>query len=128
MTTLDNSDLLGPQSSLPQIGEERLFVTAGESIGYKSRVGRSCRFVHFRDGTPVSALQVVQTGVSAAIVAQVFTVAKYRRLGLATKLLNLARRYFDPVLPARHLSDDGRAWTRANWPEAWIDEEEPHAS
>lgn len=110
--------LLGPISSLPQIGPETERRDLGDIKIYESVLMNSYRYVRFIGKEPVCALQIVTRDGKTGHAAQAYTKPEHRRKGFATELLEMARQWdFETVLPSTQLSEDGAAWTKANWKE-----------
>jgi GNAT superfamily N-acetyltransferase len=105
---------LAPPGSLPAIGAESGRPIPNGIARFRSKHG-STRYLYFVDRMAVSGLQVVSRDGRIAHVANVYTLPRYRKTGLARKLLDRARRDFAAVLHADEddLSDDGRAWRDA---------------
>jgi GNAT superfamily N-acetyltransferase len=70
----------------------------------------SYRYVSYRAGKAVSALQVIGTLGGTAKIEAVYTVPDYRRMGLAAELLTTARQDFKKVKHSFFRSKAGSAW------------------
>lgn len=70
----------------------------------------SYRYVSYKAGKAVSALQVIGTLGGTAKIEAVYTAPAYRRTGLAAKLLTEARRDFRKVKHSFFRSKSGSAW------------------
>lgn len=113
-TWLENmQDILAPAGVVPQIGPEKT-IYKGQITKLVSPHG-STRYLYLIDDQIVSALQIVSKGKKVGIVARVTTLPEYQRQGFATALLNQARKEFQQILPAEHLSDAGSNWTNKNF-------------
>lgn len=106
----DLAYLLGPAGSIPQIGPERQIGNPKDgSVKFLSPHG-SYRYVHYVDGKPASALQIVSRDGINGQVANVYTLPEYRKQGLARGLLDRARRGFEKITHSRDLSTLGAIW------------------
>lgn len=105
--------VLLPPGQNPTIGPERRVRRRGPVSRYDSSHG-SVRYLYELDGQTVAGLQLV-TGPSqgSAVVANVYVLPDRRRRGLAAQLLEHARKDFPGVTHSQHLSEDGKAWTKA---------------
>lgn len=110
----DLSVYLAPRGQVPQIGPEvgPPGVPKSGFARYRSRYG-STRYLMFRGGAAVSVLQVVSEDGRHALIANVYTLPAYRRMGCARRLLERARDDFASVEHSKHLSESGRAWKGA---------------
>lgn len=102
---------LGGPGEIPGIGPERGRATHDGIARFRSPHG-SVRYVLYRSGEPLAALQVVTPDGRHATIANVYTLPSHRRQGLADALLEKARRDFSTVAHAQEgsLSAAGRAW------------------
>ena len=102
---------LDDPGTVPGIGSERGKKPTSGIGRFKSPHG-SVRYVWYEHGTPLAALQVVTRDRKQATIANVYTVPKRRREGIAAALLARARRDFRAVGHAdeAHLSAAGLAW------------------
>lgn len=105
----DLSHLLRGPSETAQIGAERAGKPRGNIARYVSPHG-SYRYVYVVDGHAVAGLQIMRIDAKTGQAAQAFTDPAYRRQGLATALLERARRDFAEVRPSKDLSEAGAAW------------------
>lgn len=106
----DLAYLLGPSSSIPQIGKEQQFGRPiNGSVKYLSPHG-SYRYVYYIDGKPVSAIQIVSRDGKNAQIANVYTLPEYRRQGIAKELLNRAKQGFESIKHSQDLSTLGSIW------------------
>lgn len=81
----------------------------------------SYRYVSYRAGKAVSALQVIGTLGGTAKIEAVYTVPDYRRTGLAAELLIMARQDFKKVKHSFFRSKAGSAWkARVGNPLAYV--------
>ncbi len=103
--------LLGPKGQLPQIGPEEGVAIQDGIARYVSPHG-SYRYVFYQHGAAVSALQLVTMDQKTASIANVYTVPNLRGQGLATQLLQAAKKDFPTISHSPHLSDDGAAWKK----------------
>lgn len=116
---LDLSYLLADPGEVEQIGPERGARRRDGIARFRSEHG-SFRYVLYEDGDPIAALQVVarpppKRGPWRATIANVYTVPGRRREGLASELLDAARRDFDEVVhSASDLTSEGSAWKAAD--------------
>lgn len=127
MSTHDEADLrylLLPAGKSQQIGAERGRAVSDGIAVYRSRSPQgSARYVMYRSGEPIAALQVmaIETpGIPAqrdrggqAVVANVYTVPSERRKKHASVLLQRAREDYDNVWHSSSLTDAGAKWARA---------------
>lgn len=109
----DLSYLLGPRSSLPQVGAEQ-GKTPRNGIALYRSAHHSFRYVWIDHGVPFAALQIVEVSPRRGVVANVFTRADVRRRGLASALLGRAAQDFDTIEHAIHLTREGAAFKRAS--------------
>lgn len=104
-------ELLASRGRVPWIGAEKELRSRHPSVRcYRSQFG-STRYVYFKDGEPISALQVVSKDGRQAVIANVYTREKHQRRGIASLLLSIARRDFRKVEHSEHLSESGKAWS-----------------
>jgi ribosomal protein S18 acetylase RimI-like enzyme len=102
--------LLGPAGTIPQIGpEKQVGREADGSVKFLSPHG-SYRYVHYIDGKPVSALQIVSKDGINGQIANVYTLPEYRKQGLARSLLDRARQGFESIAHSKDLSSLGAVW------------------
>lgn len=106
-------DILGAPGTLPQIGPEKVIYN-GQITKVVSPHG-STRYLYIVNGQIVSALQIVSRDKKTGVVARVTTLPQFERQGFASALLNQARKEFQQILPAEHLSDKGKNWTQKNF-------------
>ncbi len=113
MSDPDLSYLLSPPGETKQIGSETGKPRDKTGISRYRSDQNSFRYVYFIDGKPVSSLQLVKTRGQKkwkAKIANVWTHPDYRRQGLATKLLNNAKKNFDEIKHSQDLSMSGSHW------------------
>jgi GNAT superfamily N-acetyltransferase len=110
--SVDLSVYLMAPGKVPSIGQERGKRPSGDGIGKYTSPHGSVRYVAYIHGQAKSALQVVTRDWRHAVIANVYTLPDYRRMGLATTLIKRARRDFKSIDHASeaNLSDEGRAW------------------
>lgn len=105
-------DMFAPKGMSKRIGPESgRTVRSGVSV-FRSPHG-SVRYMLSEDGEPLSVLQVVETAPGTAVIAQVLTRPEFRRMGLASRLLERARKDYRQVLHSEHLTDEGAQWSKA---------------
>jgi len=100
------------KGSVPGIGAEVGRRVRNGIARYVSPHG-SYRYVLYRNGNSIAALQAVSSDGVNATIANVYVVPTHRRSGIASKLLARARRDFVSVVHAErgNLSAEGRAWS-----------------
>lgn len=122
--TESNTQLTGlilPRGMCPTIGDEvgksvldgvTLFFQSVRTFNRNSPnpKGGSYRFVRFVDGKIVAGLQVMSRTGEVGTVANVYCHPDWRRKGMATELLEEARRTFDALEFSEDRSADGKAW------------------
>jgi ribosomal protein S18 acetylase RimI-like enzyme len=108
---------LAPPGKAPGIGYERVKMPSKnqgryEGIAKFTSPHGSYRYVCYVMGQPVGVLQVVSLDKRHAIIANVYTMPKYRNRHIASELLARARMDFMSVKHAKEemLSTKGRAW------------------
>lgn len=111
----DLSIWLGARGQVPMIGAERgREIRDGIAIWRSSIQPGSHRYLFFEHGEPLAVLQIVGERGSSGRIANVFTRPDARRRGLATVLLDRARRDFSEIEHSSFLSDDGLAWAQSD--------------
>ena len=101
--------LVWPPGETEEIGPERGKAVRDGIALFTSPHG-SYRYVLYKDGEAISALQVVSEDKTHAKIANVYTASAYRRTGAAKMLLDRARRDFTTVVHSKHLTTEGKAW------------------
>ncbi len=105
-------DLLAPCGQTRTIGTEKgRYNPDGISV-YRSPHG-STRYVYSGAGESLAVLQIMSRNRNYGTIANAYTVEKARRNGLASKLLDRARKDFKSVKHSDSLSSDGAAWANA---------------
>lgn len=115
MAAPDLSYLLGKPGEVPQIGPESVKRSTTEGISVYQSPHGSYRYVYMKDSKPIAALQLVSMDGDNASIANVWTDENHRRQGIATELLNTAKKDFDTVkhhddVTDHELSDDAQQW------------------
>jgi GNAT superfamily N-acetyltransferase len=101
------SKILAPRGETGMAGEETGKHVADGISKYKSKNG-SYRYVYSEGGEALSALQVVSKDGVEGLAANVYTLPKHRRKGLATKLYDAARKDFQQLKHNEHQTEDGK--------------------
>lgn len=99
--------ILAPRGETGMAGEETGKHVADGISKYKSKSG-SYRYVYSEGGEALSALQVVSKDGVEGLAANVYTLPKHRRKGLATKLYEAARKDFPQLEHNEHQTEDGK--------------------
>lgn len=110
----DLSTLLADRGRYPGVGVEAGRAVRDGIALYRDPYG-SFRYVLYDAGEPVGGLQVMSSDGKHAVIANVYVVPSRRRHGVASALLERARRDFKSVRHAddQHLSEAGRAFAQA---------------
>jgi hypothetical protein len=112
------NDLLQPIGSSKMVGEEKLVADDGP---FKSGLSmfpsskKSYRYVyHDEDQTPIGAMQIATQGPRSkkAVIQNLYVAEANRRQGIASKLLDRARKDFD-VKHSNDLTTSGKAFAKA---------------
>ena len=112
------NDLLQPIGSSKMVGDEKLVADDG---AFKSGLSmfpsskKSYRYVyHGEDQTPIGAMQIATQGPRSkkAVIQNLYVAEANRRQGIASKLLDRARKDFD-VKHSTDLTSAGRAFAKA---------------
>jgi ribosomal protein S18 acetylase RimI-like enzyme len=112
------NDLLQPIGSSKMVGEEKLVADDG---AFKSGLSmfpsskKSYRYVyHDEDQTPIGAMQIATQGPRSkkAVIQNLYVAEANRRQGIASKLLDRARKDFD-VKHSDDLTTSGKAFAKA---------------
>lgn len=105
-------DLLAPVGQSKLIGQEK-GKQKPEGVSRLDSPYGSTRYVYSEGGKAVSVLQVMRMPDGKARIANVYTVPEARRKGIASKLMEQARKDFKEVAHSDDLSVDGAAWANA---------------
>ena len=105
-------DLLSPVGKSKIIGAEKKLKSVDGVERFDSPYG-STRYVILENGKPVSSLQVMRGDNGKARIANVFTEESARRKGLASKLMERAKKDFKAIEHSDDLSPSGAAWANA---------------
>lgn len=107
------SYLLLPRGKTHQIGAEKGRIKTNGIARYDSPHG-SYRYVMYKKGEAVAALQIMYRTGGKALVSNVFVKKENRRKGYATALLKKAKKDFGKVNLSKGRSKLGAAWASVN--------------
>lgn len=108
---IDLRHLLLPKGALVHVGIEHGDAVQDGIAAWSSEVGM--RYVLMQQDNAIAALQIVEVSPGRGMVAGVYTRTECRRQGLATGLLQRAKRDFDTIEHIVTMTKDGRAWAAA---------------
>lgn len=94
------------------VGKEKMKILTHDVKVFTDEHG-SYRFMKFdADGKAISVIQVMSMRKSVGHVANAFTLPEYRRHGIGSELVALARKMFPKLTFSTDLSDDGAAFVQ----------------
>lgn len=102
--------ILRPKSQCPLTGPEEGPSPPPDGIARYTDLYGSSRYVLYRTGIAIAAIQVVSREGRQAVIANVYVDPVFRRKGLATKLLQRALQDHD-IAHSSDLTPDGQAWS-----------------
>jgi len=106
------SDLMKPKGESESIGREAGKFNERGISKFTSPHG-SYRYVKAIDGNIIGVLQIVSHDRKNGIIANVFVKSEHRRHGVASELLERAKKDFEKINHSSDLSDMGKSWRQS---------------
>lgn len=108
--------ILNPRSQCPYTGKETVKILDNNVKLYADEENGSYRFVMYKKGRSISALQLMKRpDKDIVVVANVLTVKQHRRKGYAKIVWNEAKKLFPIIQHSSNLSEDGKIFaTKCN--------------